>query len=128
MLDIDDVMNDVREAVEFSLNDRVIRVEDIVDKVRALVLPVLESQQHIISRRDMQIVDLEQDIYECHEEITDLEHRIKDRETEDERQALIRFFQHYLEPYQDKTEAYNENRQEVIRQLNIAAQGEAVYS
>ena len=127
MTDIDVVINDVREAVEFSLRDRVISTEDIVAKVRALVVPVLEIHKREILERDMKINHLETDVYELTELLDEREGQIQDRANEDERQALIRFFQQHIEQ-SDKTKAARENRDEVIRQLNLEAKGEAVYS
>ncbi len=103
MINIDNVMNDVRTALEFAYKGHVCehqiaddRVEDMVAKVRALVVPAFDEQEEVISKRDMENMQLIGELDELQDEVEDLrqnaEEDEKERVAEGERQAVIKVF------------------------------------
>ncbi len=102
MVNIDNLMNDIEGAVRYELEGYVIKLEDICEKVRALVVPAIEQQQRDISSQNINIMEYEEKVSELLDSIDNLEGEALDRKEEDE-------------------------RQEVIRQFNLAGKGEVIY-
>jgi hypothetical protein len=92
VVDINGLMNDVEDEIRVLLGGKVIRLEDVIGKVKVLVVPVLNEQKRIISHQDISIRNHEQTILELTESADMLEGEKEDREKEDERQELIRLF------------------------------------
>lgn len=99
MINIDNVMNDVRVALEFAVKGHVCehqypddRLEDMVAKVRALVVPAFDEQEEVISKRDMENMQLEGRVDELVDEVEGFRNEDTERLIEDERQDMIKLF------------------------------------
>ncbi len=103
MINIDNVMNDVRTALEFAYKGHVCehqinddRVEDMVAKVRALVVPAFDEQEEVISKRDMENMQLLGELDELHDEVEALRNDETERVVEEEAKAIQSIFDSIL--------------------------------
>ncbi len=99
MINIDNVMNDVRLALELAYKGHVCehqieddRIEDMVAKVRALVVPAFDEQEDIISKRDMENMQLIGEVDELTDKVEELESDIEIKAEDEERQAIQSIF------------------------------------
>ncbi len=103
MINIDNVMNDVRTALEFAYKGHVCehqikddRVEDMVAKVRALVVPAFDEQEEVISKRDMENMQLLGEIDELQDEVEAFRNDETERVVEEEANAIQSIFDSIL--------------------------------
>ncbi len=99
MINIDNVMNDVRIALEFALENSVDShvvpecvIEDMVAKVRALVVPAFDEQEEVISKRDMENMQLLGEIDELRDEVEAFRNDETERVVEEEAEAIKSIF------------------------------------
>ncbi len=99
MQNIDNIMNDIKLEIELTLEGKLMPegvpeayIEDMVGKVRALVVPAFDEQEKVISKRDMEIMQYEGKVEEMQDEIDRYEGEEADRLEEQERQEVIRLF------------------------------------
>ncbi len=95
MINIQDVMDDVRLALEVAAKGHVCehqfpddRLEDMVVKVRALISPAFNK----IQCQHDDIMDYQQEVEELQEKILELEDDVEEREEEEERKAIQSIF------------------------------------
>ncbi len=94
MTDIDNIMNDVVDALNVALKEGCDGdiVEDAIAKVRAVVVPVISEQQDRISVLENTNEDYLDQIDGLSDEVDELRGEKEDREHEDKRQELIKMF------------------------------------
>lgn len=97
-MNLDNTMNDVRDAVDEAMKSNVWwrenaddKVRDLVGKVRVLIAPAFD----LISKRYDQVLQYEERIEELLERVAELEEEQADREKEAARKALIDIFNNY---------------------------------
>ena len=123
MADINGLMNEIEDAVKYSLSGRVINPDDIIDKVRALVAPVFDRQEQLISKRYEQVLRLEKIIVEQKQIISKKDSHIGDCEERIEEMAeeIDRYEGEQIERQEE------DEREEVVRLFNYCAGGKVVY-
>ncbi len=91
MMDIDNTMNDVRDAVIVALRGSDCkqcqddRIQDVVAKVRVLISPVFE----VIGKRDMENMQLQDYIREVEDRLIEQADVIKDFEQDEEERVQV---------------------------------------
>ncbi len=97
MMDINNLMKDVRDAVEVALKGRVYEcettdirvVDDVVAKMRVLVAPVIDE----VNSQNGDIDMYQDEIEELREKVGELEVEVKERDEEVKRQEIIKIFE-----------------------------------
>ncbi len=92
MIKTDNVMNDVEATVRILLDGRVIRLEDIIAKIRVLVVPALDERERVIDTRDMEIREYMGERDDLQEEVNELRQEVEEHEADQVRQEIIDIF------------------------------------